>query len=190
MTITFHGAARTVTGSKHLLQLNDGTRILLDCGMFQGMGDHTEDLNEHFGFNPEKVDYLILSHAHIDHCGLIPRLVTEGFKGQIFCTPPTFDLVKILLTDSARIQEQDTAYSNKHRIKKNLPLLTALYTEDDVTAALLLFKTVDYHQEFAITPSVKFQFTDAGHLVGSAAIHLDITEGGQQTKITFSGDDG
>ncbi len=190
MTITFHGAARTVTGSKHLLQLNDGTRILLDCGMFQGMGEHTEDLNEHFGFNPEKVDHLILSHAHIDHCGLIPRLVTEGFKGQIFCTPPTFDLVKILLTDSARIQEQDTAYSNKHRIKKNLPLLTALYTEDDVTAALLLFKTVDYHQEFAITPSIKFMFTDAGHLVGSAAMHLTITESARQTHITFSGDVG
>src|SRR5476649_1502144 len=93
MTITFHGAARTVTGSKHLLQLQDGTSILLDCGMFQGMGEHTEDLNEHFGFNPKKVDYLILSHAHIDHCGLIPRFVAEGFNGTIFCTPPTFDQI-------------------------------------------------------------------------------------------------
>jgi len=92
MTITFHGAARTVTGSKHLLHLQDGTSILLDCGMFQGMGEHTEDLNEHFGFNPVKVDHLILSHAHIDHCGLIPRLVAQGFTGQIFCTAPTMDL--------------------------------------------------------------------------------------------------
>jgi len=190
MNITFHGAARTVTGSKHLLQLNDGTRILMDCGMFQGMGDHTEDLNEHFGFNPPKVDYLILSHAHIDHCGLIPRLVAEGFKGSIFCTPPTFDLVKILLMDSAKIQMQDTEYSNKHRRKNNLPLLEALYTVDEVTASLALFKTVDYHQEYAITPSVKFTFTDAGHLVGSAAMHLSILEDGKQTNITFSGDVG
>ncbi len=190
MTITFHGAARTVTGSKHLLTLADDTRILLDCGMFQGMGDHTEDLNEHFGFNPEKVDFLVLSHAHIDHCGLIPRLVAEGFKGTVFCTPPTFDLVNIMLMDSARIQEQDTEYSNKHRLKNNLPLLSALYTEDDVTTALKLFKTVDYLQEYAITPNVKFQFTDAGHLVGSAAVHLVVSEGGGETHITFSGDVG
>jgi metallo-beta-lactamase family protein len=190
MNITFHGAARVVTGSKHLLELNDGTRILLDCGMFQGMGDHTEDLNEHFGFNPLKVDYLILSHAHIDHCGLIPRLVAEGFQGQIFCTPPTLDLVKILLMDSAHIQMLDTEYSNKHRRKNNLPLLNALYTEEQVTDSLRLFKTVDYHQEYAISPSVKFQFTDAGHLLGSAAMHLSVLEDGNQTQITFSGDVG
>jgi metallo-beta-lactamase family protein len=190
MTITFHGAARTVTGSKHLLTLTDNTRILLDCGMFQGMGEHTEDLNEHFGFNPKTVDYLILSHAHIDHCGLIPRLAAEGFKGTIFCTPPTLDLVKILLLDSARIQEQDTEYSNKHRRINGLPLLSALYTEEDVAVSLELFKTVDYLQERAITPAVKFQFTDAGHLVGSAAIHLSVMEGGKETRITFSGDVG
>ncbi len=190
MTITFHGAARNVTGSKHLLRLNDGTGILLDCGMFQGMGEHTEDLNEHFGFNPEKVNYLILSHAHIDHCGLIPRLVAEGFKGTIFCTPPTFDLVKILLMDSARIQTQDTEYSNKHRRKNNLPPLSALYTEEQVEQSFGLFKMVDYHQEYTINPSVKFHFTDAGHLVGSAAVHLAVTENGQAIHITFSGDVG
>jgi len=190
MTITFHGAARTVTGSKHLLELKDGTQVLLDCGMFQGMGEHTEDMNEHFGFNPQKVDYLILSHAHIDHCGLIPRLVAEGFKGQIFCTPPTFDLVEILLLDSAHIQMLDTAYSNKHRRKNNLPLLSTLYTEQQVTESLKLFKTVDYHQEYVINPSVKFHFTDAGHLVGSAAVHLSVLEDGKYTHITFSGDVG
>jgi metallo-beta-lactamase family protein len=190
MNITFHGAARVVTGSKHLVALGDGTRILLDCGMFQGMGDRTEELNEHFGFNPQRVDYLILSHAHIDHCGLIPRLVAEGFKGQIFCTPPTLDLVKILLLDSAHIQMMDTEYSNKHRRRNNLPLLSALYTEEQVADSLKLFKTVDYHQEYAITPSVKFQFTDAGHLPGSAAIHLSILDNAKQTQITFSGDVG
>ncbi len=190
MNILFHGAARTVTGSKHLLQLQDGTGILLDCGMFQGMGEHTEDLNEHFGFNPKKIDYLILSHAHIDHCGLIPRLVAQGFNGQIFCTSPTMDLARILLMDSAKIQEQDIAYSNKHRLRKGLPLLEPLYSEEQAMEALRLFKIVDYHQEYEITPSVKFKFTDAGHVVGSAAVHLAVTEDGKTTYITFSGDIG
>jgi metallo-beta-lactamase family protein len=190
MTITFHGAARTVTGSKHLIQLNDGTHILLDCGMFQGMGEHTEDLNEHFGFNPKKVDYLILSHAHIDHIGLVPRLVAEGFDGPIFCTAPTMDLARILLMDSAKIQMQDVEYSNKHRRKNGMPLLEPLYNEDQAMESLRLFKIVDYHQEYAITPSIKFHFTDAGHLVGSAAVHLVINEDGKQTHITFSGDVG
>jgi len=190
MNITFHGAARTVTGSKHLLQLNDGTRILLDCGMFQGMGEHTEDLNEHFGFNPAKIDYLILSHAHIDHCGLIPRLVAEGFNGQIFCTAPTMDLARILLMDSARIQMQDTEYSNKHRIRNGLPLLEPLYSEDQAMESLRLFKIVDYDEEYEITPRVKLRFTDAGHLIGSAAVHLSVFEEGRYTSITFSGDVG
>jgi metallo-beta-lactamase family protein len=190
MTITFHGAARTVTGSKHLIVLNDSTHILLDCGMFQGMGEHTEDLNEHFGFNPAKVDYLILSHAHIDHCGLIPRLVAQGFNGPILCTAPTMDLARILLMDSAKIQMQDTEYSNKHRAKKGLPLLNALYTEGQAMESLHLFKIVEYQEEYEISPSVKLLFTDAGHLIGSAAIHLSITENNKQTQITFSGDVG
>ncbi len=190
MNITFHGAARNVTGSKHLLQLNDGTSILLDCGMFQGMGEQTEDLNDHFGFNPKKLDYLILSHAHIDHCGLIPRLVAQGFEGQIFCTSATMDLARILLMDSAKIQTQDAEYSNKHRAKKGLPLLTPLYTEEQAMDALRLFKIVEYHEEYAITPRVKFHFTDAGHVVGSAAAHLVILENGKETRITFSGDVG
>jgi len=190
MNITFHGAARNVTGSKHLIHLNDGTTILLDCGMFQGMGEHTEELNEHFGFNPKKVDYLVLSHAHIDHCGLIPRFVAEGFNGQIFCTAPTMDLAKILLMDSAKIQEQDTEYSNKHRMRNGLPLLHALYGEEEAMESLRLFKIVDYNQEYEITPSVKLKFTDAGHLVGSAAVNLAVLEDGKYTHITFSGDVG
>jgi len=190
MTITFHGAARTVTGSKHLLHLNDGTTILLDCGMFQGMGEQTEELNEHFGFNPKKVDYLILSHAHIDHIGLVPRLVAEGFTGQIFCTSPTMDLARILLMDSAKIQMQDVEYSNKHRKLKGLPLLEPMYNEEQAMESLRLFKIVEYHEEYAITPSVKFWYTDAGHLIGSAAVHLTISESGKETRITFSGDVG
>ncbi|MGN6397732.1 MAG: MBL fold metallo-hydrolase RNA specificity domain-containing protein [Mucilaginibacter sp.] len=190
MNITFHGAARNVTGSKHLLRLNDGTGILLDCGMFQGLGEHTEDMNEHFGFNPGKVDYMILSHAHIDHCGLVPRLATEGFNGPIFCTAATMDLARILLMDSARIQEQDTEYSNKHRERKGLPLLKPLYTEEQAMESLRLFKIVDYNEEYEIKPGVKFTFSDAGHLVGSAAVHLWINEDGKETAITFSGDVG
>ena len=190
MNITFHGAARNVTGSKHLLELGDGTKILLDCGMFQGMGEETDELNEYFGFNPKKVDYLILSHAHIDHCGLIPRLVAEGFEGSIFCTSATMDLARILMTDSARIQEQDSAYSNKHRQRKNLKELSALYTEENVIEALRLFKIVEYGEEFEITPRIKLKFTDAGHIIGSAAVHLTILEDGKFTRLTFSGDIG
>ncbi len=190
MNITFHGAARNVTGSKHLIQLQDGTSILLDCGMFQGLGEQTDDLNDHFGFNPKKLDYLILSHAHIDHCGLIPRLVAQGFNGQIFCTSATMDLARILLMDSAKIQTQDVMYSNKHRAKKGLPQLTPLYTEEQVMDALSLFKIVEYHEEYEITPRVKFHFTDAGHILGSAAVHLVVLEDGKETRITFSGDIG
>jgi len=190
MNITFHGAARHVTGSKHLLQLNNGTNILLDCGMFQGLGEHTDDMNEHFGFNPKKVNHMVLSHAHIDHCGLIPRLVAEGFSGPIYCTPATLDLATILLLDSAKIQEQDTSFSNKHRKKKGLPPLEVLYTEENVHQALAQFKTVEYHEEFNITPDVKLYFSDAGHVVGSAVMHLTVTEDGKETHITFSGDVG
>lgn len=190
MNITFHGAARNVTGSKHLLQLKNGTSILLDCGMFQGLGEHTGDMNEHFGFNPKKVSHMVLSHAHIDHCGLIPRLVAEGFSGPIYCTPATLDLARILLMDSAKIQEQDSSYTNKHRKKKGLPPVEVLYTEADATAALEQFNVIDYHTEYAITPDVKLYFSDAGHVVGSAVTHITVTEDGKETHITFSGDVG
>src|SRR3954468_19068600 len=117
MYITFHGAARQVTGSKHLIQLKDGTTILLDCGLFQGI-QNADDLNGHFGFNPAKIDHMILSHAHIDHCGLIPRLVAEGYKGLIYCTPGTMNLARILMLDSARIQVSDAEYVNSYRERK------------------------------------------------------------------------
>jgi metallo-beta-lactamase family protein len=190
MEVIFHGAARNVTGSKHIVRLNNGTTILLDCGMFQGLGEDTDSMNEHFGFNPAKVDYLILSHAHIDHCGLIPRLVADGFSGTIFCTSGTMDLARILLMDSARIQAQDAEYSNKNREQKGLPLIEPLYTEEHAMEALRLFKIVEYHEHYAITDDVKFHFTDAGHVLGSAAIHLTINEDGKETNITFSGDVG
>jgi metallo-beta-lactamase family protein len=190
MKIAFHGAARTVTGSKHLLTLNKGTKILLDCGLFQGMGDDTGDMNEEFGFNPADVDVLILSHAHIDHSGLIPRLVAEGFNGTIYCTAPTMALARILLLDSSKIQEQDAEYNNRHRRLKGLPELAPLYREEDVIKALGLFKIVEYKEDFEIDPEIVLCFTDAGHIVGSAAINLAITEEGKVTRLTFSGDVG
>lgn len=179
MHITFHGAARQVTGSKHLIQLKNGLTILLDCGLFQGVRD-AEDLNGHFGFNPKKVDYLLLSHAHIDHCGLIPRLVAEGFDGNIISTPATMNLARILMNDSAKIQEGDAADNNTE----------PLYTEEDAITALRLFKITEYNEPYQLTPDVKVVFTDAGHLLGSAAIHLTIVEDHEETKITFSGDVG
>ncbi|MGH2554080.1 MAG: MBL fold metallo-hydrolase, partial [Chitinophagaceae bacterium] len=131
MKISFHGAARTVTGSKHLLTLKNGKKILLDCGMFQGMGKETDMLNREFGFDPKHVDVMILSHAHIDHSGLIPRLVKEGFTGKIFCTPATRDLTSVLLKDSAEIQEDEVKYQNKRRASEGLSYLMPLYNAED-----------------------------------------------------------
>lgn len=190
MKIAFHGAARNVTGSKHLLTLDNGTKILLDCGMFQGMGQETEAMNEHFGFVASEVDVLVLSHAHIDHSGLIPRLVAQGFKGKIYATPATKELSRVLLLDSAKIQEGDLFYKNKRLAKKGWPLEKPLYNENDVYDAIPLFVTVNYHEEVEITPGVMLQFIDAGHIIGSASVHLAVTEHGKTTHISFSGDVG
>jgi metallo-beta-lactamase family protein len=189
MKVAFHGAARAVTGSKHLITLNNGIQILLDCGLFQGMGDITDRLNESFGFDPKKVTYLILSHGHIDHCGLLPRLVAEGFNGSIFCTPATRDLAEILMLDSAKIQMQDAEYANR-KMKTVEDQEMPLYTDKDVQQTLRQFKTVPYEQDFKIDEHISVRFTDAGHIVGSAAVHLQLEESGKQTRITFSGDVG
>src|SRR5690606_28133420 len=139
MKIAFHGAAQTVTGSKHLITLKSGKKILLDCGMFQGMGDETELLNRDFGFISSEVDAMILSHAHIDHSGLIPKLVAEGFKGDIYCTPATKELSAILLMDSAEIQENDARFMEKKRVTGLPEHLKPLYTIEDARKALPLF---------------------------------------------------
>lgn len=190
MHISFHGAAQNVTGSKHLITLDNGTKILLDCGMFQGMGEETDELNEHFGFNPADVDYLILSHAHIDHSGLIPRLVSQGFTGPIFCTAPTMDLTRILLMDSAKIQEQDAEFSNRNRQGRGEKPSTPLYNEEDAINAIRQFKIVEYNTDHQIADDVIINFSDAGHIIGSAAVHIEIKENGKSTRISFSGDVG
>lgn len=189
MNITFHGAARAVTGSKHLITTTNGTQILLDCGLFQGMGEATEKLNDYFGFRPDKVDIVVLSHAHIDHCGLLPRLVAEGFKGPIYCTPATMDLSRILLMDSAKIHEQDAEFANAHA-NIDQPEILPLYTEDDVIKTMGQFKILEYGEKSEIAPGILLNLTDAGHILGSAAVHLNLTENGKTTKITFSGDIG
>jgi metallo-beta-lactamase family protein len=190
MKISFHGAARTVTGSKHLVQLANGENFLLDCGLFQGMGRDTDSLNASFGFEATKVDYVILSHAHIDHSGLLPKLAKEGFKGNIYCTPATKALTEILLEDSAMIQRDDAKYGNKRRAKQGLPPIEPLYDMDDVNMVLPLLTIVEYNQPTKISDSVELLFTDAGHIIGSAAVSLKIKEGTETKTLTFSGDVG
>jgi metallo-beta-lactamase family protein len=190
MKISFHGAARTVTGSKHLVQLDNNESFLLDCGLFQGMGRDTDSLNAKFGFDAAKVDYVILSHAHIDHSGLLPKLVKEGFSGAIYCTPGTKALAEILLEDSAMIQSDDAKYGNKRRAKQGLPPIEPLYDLDDVNLTIPLLKAVDYNTPTKISDSVEVLFTDAGHIIGSAAVSLKIKNGENTESLTFSGDIG
>ncbi|MEJ7586907.1 MAG: MBL fold metallo-hydrolase [Ferruginibacter sp.] len=190
MTIAFHGAARTVTGSKHLLTLKNGKNYLLDCGMFQGMGKDTDAMNRDWGFDPAAVDQLILSHAHIDHSGLIPKLVKDGFNGKIFCTPATKELTSVLLEDSAGIQENEVKYENKKRAQEGLPYLEPLYTTADAQAALDRFVMVEYGSWFILDENIDVMYTDAGHIIGSAAVHLRIKENDITRQLTFSGDIG
>ncbi len=190
MKIAFHGAARTVTGSKHLITLNNGKKILLDCGMFQGLGRETFPLNSNLGFDASTVNYLLLSHAHIDHCGLIPKLVKEGFAGKIFCTPATADLAKVLLMDSAEIQRDDIKFTNKKRAKKGLEPFDVLYDVSDVQKTLALFTMINYDEWFTIEEGIEVLYTDAGHITGSAAVHVRIKENNQTKQISFSGDVG
>lgn len=190
MKIAFHGAARTVTGSKHLLTLTGGRKILLDCGMFQGMGKETDAMNRHWGFEPRDIDYMVLSHAHIDHSGLIPKLVKDGFNGKIYCTPATRELASVLLEDSAGIQEDDVKYINKIRSSRGQPNLEPLYSEEDAKKAAGYFEEVEYGTWFRIEEGVELMFTDAGHIIGSAAVHLRILDEGKTRQLTFSGDIG
>lgn len=188
MKISFHGAARCVTGSKHILTLKSGKKILLDAGMFQGMGDETNMLNRSFGFDPSEITYMVLSHAHIDHSGLVPKLVKEGFKGPIYCTPATKELTAVLLEDSAEIQQDDVKYENKRRASQGLPYLKPLYTVEEAQHCLQQFVTVQYGVWTNIDSDISLLFTDAGHIIGSACVHLKVKEGDQEQCISFSGD--
>lgn len=185
--LSFHGAARMVTGSKHLIQLADGYRILLDCGMFQGQSGQAYAMNREWGFDPQDIHAVILSHAHIDHSGLLPRLVAQGFAGPIWCTSGTRDLAEALLLDSAKIQEADIRYLRK---KKQDMGIEPLYTAEDVERTMHRMQVVPFFEEINIRPGVHFHFTEAGHIIGSGVINLRITDEEKETTLCFSGDVG
>jgi metallo-beta-lactamase family protein len=190
MKLQFLGAAREVTGSKHLITLDNGKKILLDCGMYQGKGMETDSLNRNLGFSPQEIDYLVLSHAHIDHSGLIPYLSKLGFRGSIVTTHATRDLCAIMLADCGKIQEHDTITNNKKRAKKNLPPLEPIYTKADADEAMRFFIGVPYNKSHRITKGVKVNFTNSGHLLGSSVVNLQIKENGSIKHIAFTGDIG
>ncbi|MBT3337011.1 MAG: MBL fold metallo-hydrolase [Anaerolineae bacterium] len=189
MKIKFHGAARTVTGSMHLLEIN-GSRILLECGLFQGKRNETYERNRHFPFDPSKIDAVLLSNAHIDHSGNLPNLVKQGYAGKITATRATTHLVKLMLRDSGHIQEIDIVYANKKRAKKGLPPMEPLYTLEDAEKVASHFNSVEYDTPVEIIEGVRATFMDAGHILGSAGIALDITEANRKFRVWFSGDIG
>ena len=190
MRISFYGAAQEVTGSMHLIEVND-QRILLDCGMYQGRRDESNRRNTKFPFDPKSVTALVLSHAHIDHSGNIPNLVKQGFDGEIWCTAATRDLCSYMLLDSGHIQEQDVAYVNKKR-KRNEPPVEPLYTKADAQESLRQFAGIGLHRQVPIADGVDLTLFNAGHILGSACVALDITEHatGKHWRLVFSGDVG
>jgi metallo-beta-lactamase family protein len=189
MKIGFYGAAQTVTGSRHLLGVN-GHRVLLDCGLYQGHRHDTYERNLNFPFEPASVDAVILSHAHIDHCGNLPNLVRRGYRGPIHATHATSDLADIMMRDAGHIQEADTAYLNKKLKRHGQPPVVPIYTGADAAAAARHLTSHDYDQLFEPVPGVSARLVEAGHILGSAAVILDIQEGGRSLRLMFSGDIG
>lgn len=189
MRVTFHGAAQTVTGSMHLVEVN-GQRLLLDCGLYQGARAETYERNLHFPFDPATIDAVILSHAHIDHAGNLPNLVKQGFRGPIWATSATRDLSVAMLQDSGHIQESDVEFVNKRRARAGEPPMEPLYTRADALASLKYFMTAEYDHPTAVLPGVTCTFFDAGHILGSAMVQLDCQEAERTTRLVFSGDIG
>lgn len=190
MKLKFCGAAREVTGSKILITTGHGKRLLLDCGMFQGKGLETDAMNRDLGFDPSMVDHIILTHAHIDHSGLIPYVYKLGFRGSIICSNATRDLCSIMLADTAFIQEHDTKTFNKRRAKKGLPLVTPIFTQEDAKECMALFIGIPENMKFRIDDNLKVKFTSTGHMLGSGVANLFITENGKTTRLAYTGDIG
>jgi metallo-beta-lactamase family protein len=184
--ITFWGAARTVTGSMHLVEAN-GKRILLDCGLFQGKRAEARKRNSQFLFKPGDIDAVVLSHAHIDHCGNLPNLVRQGFSGPIYCTPATRDLTAVMLADSAKIQEEDAAHLNKKHRTGEAPI-EPLYTREDAHRTARFCLGVPYERAQEVVSGVQARFVEAGHLIGSAMVSLTIDGGGRERTVMFTGD--
>ncbi|HEX5807372.1 MAG TPA: MBL fold metallo-hydrolase [Anaerolineales bacterium] len=189
MRIHFHGAAQTVTGSQHLLEIN-GHRLLLDCGLYQGRRSETYERNLNFSYDPRSLDAVILSHAHIDHCGNLPNLVKNGYEKSIYATAATVDLAKIMMADSGHIQESDAEFVNRKRLARGEEPVEPLYTEADAERAAGLFCAINYGEPFEPVPGVVARFVEAGHILGSAAISLEIEEKGRKIRFWFSGDIG
>jgi metallo-beta-lactamase family protein len=189
MRLNFHGAAHTVTGSQHLLDVN-GHRLLLDCGLYQGKRSETYLRNLNFVYDPRQVDAVILSHAHIDHCGNLPNFVKNGYEGPIYATRATVDLATIMMADSGRIQESDAEFVNRKRLARGEEPIEPLYTEADAERAAQLFHPLDYEQPFVPVPGVVARFIEAGHILGAAAVSLEIEENGRKIRFWFSGDIG
>lgn len=190
MQLTFWGAAETVTGSKHLLELGNGQRLLLDCGLFQGRRAESDRLNRHFGFEARSIDAVVLSHAHIDHAGLLPKLWKEGFRGRVYATHATYDLCALMLMDSAYIQEKDADFVNRRHRHRGEARVEPLYEAEHAEGVLGHFVTVGYDRPFEPLPGVEARFRDAGHILGSATVHLTLREGGRTLRLGFTGDVG
>ncbi len=189
MRLTFNGASGIVTGSSYLLEAA-GKRMLIDCGMFQGGKDITRLNYEPFPYDPAGVDFLLLTHAHVDHSGLIPKLAKDGFRGRIYATKPTTDLARIMLEDCAEVNAEDTEQENRRRMRAGQEAREPLYTIEDVKNAVKLFSPVDYDSDCQPAPGITARFRNAGHILGSASIELSASEGGKTTRIFFSGDVG
>ncbi len=189
MKLQFFGAVQNTTGSMHLLSVN-GSRVLLECGLFQGHRKQAFEKNRHIPFDTSSVDACVLSHAHIDHSGNLPSLVKSGYDGPIFATPATRDLCEIMLADSAYLQEQDVRYVNKKRRRQGKTPFEPLYTAEDVPPTLRAFRPVPYEESREVAPGVRLTFHDAGHILGSAFVQLDISEHGRTRRLLFTGDMG
>lgn len=191
MKFRFFGAARTVTGSLHVIDVNDH-RLLLDCGFFQGHRQESYERNLKLPVEIKSIDAVILSHAHIDHSGNLPNLVKLGYEGPIYCTAATGDLIQIMLLDAGHIQESDAEYMNKKHAKRGEPLIEPIYTQRDADQVKWYVKTKKFYEEFEPIPGVKAEFVDAGHILGAASVSMEITEKGKTkpTRVWFSGDIG
>ncbi len=189
MKIQFWGAAQTVTGSMHVLEVN-GHKLLLDCGLYQGRRKQAFEQNRNLPFDASGIDAVLLSHAHIDHSGNLPSLIKAGFGGCIYSTSATRDLCAYMLVDSAHLQENDVRFVNKRRRRQGKNLFEPLYTKDDALETLTRFHAVDYDHAFRPVPSVTVRFRDAGHILGSAIVVVDLEEQGKRTRLVYSGDIG
>ena len=192
MRLTFHGAARTVTGSKHLVELESGKKLLLDCGLYQGRRAEANALNSNLPFDASTIDAVLLSHAHIDHSGLLPKLWKDGFRGRVWATHATRDLCSVMLRDSAHIQEKDAYFFNKRNAKRNKrqPEVVPIYGAEDAEGVLEQFEGVDYGQPFSPVEGVQVEYRDAGHILGSATLVLSVKENGKTLRLGFTGDVG